>query len=131
MVRLLSRVGQLRHVGVFPRFEVMRHWHENQSIPIDSFVHRRRPAHERLGLCLLRATAWRRHHPLGRPDQARRQRAVRRDQPADVRFTSPPPPPPPPPPLPLEGRGVRTQPSRLLQRGLQILDQIVGVFEAC
>jgi lysophospholipase L1-like esterase len=38
MVKLLSRVGQLRHVGVFPRFEVMRQWHENQSIPIDSFV---------------------------------------------------------------------------------------------
>jgi len=38
MVRLLGRVGQLRHVGVFPRFEVMRQWHENQALPIDSFV---------------------------------------------------------------------------------------------
>ncbi len=38
MVRLLSRVGQLRHIGVFPRFEVMRQWHENQALPIDSFV---------------------------------------------------------------------------------------------
>jgi lysophospholipase L1-like esterase len=38
MVKLLSRVGQLRHIGVFPRFEVMRQWHENQSLPIDSFV---------------------------------------------------------------------------------------------
>jgi lysophospholipase L1-like esterase len=38
MVKLLSRVGQLRHVGVFPRFEVMRQWHENQALPIDSFV---------------------------------------------------------------------------------------------
>ena len=38
MVRLLSRVAQLRHVGVFPRFEVMRQWHENQALPIDSFV---------------------------------------------------------------------------------------------
>jgi lysophospholipase L1-like esterase len=38
MVRLLNRVAQLRHVGVFPRFEVMRQWHENQALPIDSFV---------------------------------------------------------------------------------------------
>ena len=38
MVKLLGRVAQLRHVGVFPRFEVMRQWHENQALPIDSFV---------------------------------------------------------------------------------------------
>ncbi len=38
MVRLLGRVAQLRHIGVFPRFEVMRQWHENQAMPIDSFV---------------------------------------------------------------------------------------------
>jgi len=38
MVNLLSRVAQLRHVGIFPRFEVMRDWHERQAIPIDNFV---------------------------------------------------------------------------------------------
>jgi lysophospholipase L1-like esterase len=38
MVKLLGRVAQFRHVGVFPRFEVMRQWHENQALPIDSFV---------------------------------------------------------------------------------------------
>jgi len=38
MIKLLGKVAQLRHVGVFPRFEVMRQWHENQSLPIDSFV---------------------------------------------------------------------------------------------
>jgi lysophospholipase L1-like esterase len=38
MVRLLGKIAQLRHIGVFPRFEVMRQWHENQSLPIDSFV---------------------------------------------------------------------------------------------
>jgi len=38
MVRLLHRVAELRHVGIFPRFEVMRDWHEKQSIPIDTFV---------------------------------------------------------------------------------------------
>lgn len=38
MVKLLGRVAELRHVGVFPRFEVMRDWHEKQAIPIDSFV---------------------------------------------------------------------------------------------
>ena len=38
MVKLLGKIGQLRHVGVFPRFEVMRQWHENQALPIDTFV---------------------------------------------------------------------------------------------
>ncbi len=38
MVKLLHRVADLRHVGIFPRFEVMREWHENQALPIDSFV---------------------------------------------------------------------------------------------
>ncbi|MGZ5871679.1 MAG: SGNH/GDSL hydrolase family protein [Bradyrhizobium sp.] len=38
MVKLLGKVAQLRHVGFFPRFEVMRQWHENQSLPIDNFV---------------------------------------------------------------------------------------------
>jgi lysophospholipase L1-like esterase len=38
MVKLLGRVAELRHVGFFPRFEVMRDWHEKQSIPIDNFV---------------------------------------------------------------------------------------------
>src|SRR6266566_3231910 len=32
------RVAELRHVGIFPRFEVMRDWHEKQALPIDSFV---------------------------------------------------------------------------------------------
>jgi lysophospholipase L1-like esterase len=38
MVKLLGRIAALRHVGIFPRFEVMRAWHEKQAIPIDSFV---------------------------------------------------------------------------------------------
>ena len=38
MVRLLGKVAQLRHIGIFPRFEVMREWHETQAIPIDTFV---------------------------------------------------------------------------------------------
>jgi lysophospholipase L1-like esterase len=38
MVRLLGKVAELRHVGIFPRFEVMREWHEKQALPIDSFV---------------------------------------------------------------------------------------------
>lgn len=38
IVKLLGRVAELRHVGVFPRFEVMRDWHEKQEIPIDNFV---------------------------------------------------------------------------------------------
>ncbi len=38
LITLLGKVAQLRHIGVFPRFEVMREWHENQALPIDSFV---------------------------------------------------------------------------------------------
>jgi lysophospholipase L1-like esterase len=38
MVRLLGRVAHLRHIGIFPRFQVMRDWHERQALPIDSFV---------------------------------------------------------------------------------------------
>jgi lysophospholipase L1-like esterase len=38
MVKLLNRIAELRHVGIFPRFEVMRDWHEKQSIPIETFV---------------------------------------------------------------------------------------------
>jgi lysophospholipase L1-like esterase len=38
MVKLLGKVADLRHVGVFPRFAVMRDWHEKQALPIDDFV---------------------------------------------------------------------------------------------
>ena len=38
MVKMLGRVAELRHVGFFPRFEVMRDWHDRQALPVDSFV---------------------------------------------------------------------------------------------
>lgn len=38
MVSLLGKVAELRHVGIFPRFEVMREWHEKQAIPVETFV---------------------------------------------------------------------------------------------
>src|SRR6201996_1887254 len=38
MVRMLQRVAQLHRVGIFPRFEVMREWHDRQALPVDSFV---------------------------------------------------------------------------------------------
>jgi lysophospholipase L1-like esterase len=38
MVKLLGKIAELRHVGFFPRFAVMREWHEKQAIPIDNFV---------------------------------------------------------------------------------------------
>jgi lysophospholipase L1-like esterase len=38
MIKVLSRIAELRKAGIFPRFEVMRDWHEKQSIPIDTFV---------------------------------------------------------------------------------------------
>jgi lysophospholipase L1-like esterase len=38
MVNLLHRIAALRHVGIFPRFEVMRDWHEKQELPVETFV---------------------------------------------------------------------------------------------
>jgi lysophospholipase L1-like esterase len=38
MMKVLNRVAELRRVGVFPRFEVMKDWHERQAIPIENFV---------------------------------------------------------------------------------------------
>jgi len=37
MVKLIKHVAKLRHASVFPRFEVMRQWHENDKMPFDSF----------------------------------------------------------------------------------------------
>ena len=38
MIKLLDKVAELRHVGIFPRFEVMRDWHEKQAMPFENFV---------------------------------------------------------------------------------------------
>ncbi|NEW89740.1 SGNH/GDSL hydrolase family protein [Rhodopseudomonas sp. WA056] len=38
MIKALGRLAELRHVGIFPRFEVMKEWHEQQAIPFDKFV---------------------------------------------------------------------------------------------
>jgi lysophospholipase L1-like esterase len=38
MTKLLGRVAELRKIGIFPRFAVMKDWHEGQAIPIDNFV---------------------------------------------------------------------------------------------
>lgn len=38
MVQLLRKVAELRRVGIFPRFEVMREWHEGQDMAFDKFV---------------------------------------------------------------------------------------------
>jgi lysophospholipase L1-like esterase len=38
MMKLLGKVAELRKVGIFPRFEVMRDWHEKQSIPVEEFI---------------------------------------------------------------------------------------------
>jgi lysophospholipase L1-like esterase len=38
MVKLLGKVAELRKIGVFPRFEVMRDWHEKQAIPTEEFI---------------------------------------------------------------------------------------------
>lgn len=38
MLALMHRIAELRKVGVFPRFEVMKEWHEGQQMAFDSFV---------------------------------------------------------------------------------------------
>jgi len=38
MMKLLGKVAELRKIGVFPRFEVMRDWHEKQAIPVEEFI---------------------------------------------------------------------------------------------
>jgi lysophospholipase L1-like esterase len=38
MVNLLGKVAHYRHVGIFPRFEIMRYWHDRQSLPFATFV---------------------------------------------------------------------------------------------
>ncbi|KRR30314.1 SGNH/GDSL hydrolase family protein [Bradyrhizobium retamae] len=38
MMKLLNKAAELRKVGVFPRFAVMKDWHERQAIPIENFV---------------------------------------------------------------------------------------------
>ena len=38
MMKVLNKVAELRRVGVFPRFEVMKDWHEKQAIPMENFV---------------------------------------------------------------------------------------------
>ncbi len=38
MVKLISDIARLKKVAVFPRFEVMRHWHEDEKLPFDTFV---------------------------------------------------------------------------------------------
>jgi lysophospholipase L1-like esterase len=38
MVNLMHKIADLRKIGIFPRFEVMKEWHEGQQMAFDSFV---------------------------------------------------------------------------------------------
>lgn len=38
MVGLISRAARAMKVGLFPRFEVMKEWHDDQRLPFDNFV---------------------------------------------------------------------------------------------
>jgi acyl-CoA thioesterase I len=38
MVSLISATAKAEHIGVFHRFELMRHWHETQHLPFETFV---------------------------------------------------------------------------------------------
>jgi lysophospholipase L1-like esterase len=38
MIALMHKVADLRKIGIFPRFQVMKEWHEGQQMSFDSFV---------------------------------------------------------------------------------------------
>jgi hypothetical protein len=38
MVSLIAATAKAEHVGVFHRFELMRHWHQTQRLPFETFV---------------------------------------------------------------------------------------------
>jgi lysophospholipase L1-like esterase len=38
MVKLIGEVAKLKNVSLFPRFEVMKQWHEDEKMPFDKFV---------------------------------------------------------------------------------------------
>ncbi len=38
MVKLIAQVAKLKNVALFPRFEVMKQWHEDEKMPFDKFV---------------------------------------------------------------------------------------------
>ncbi|MBN9584385.1 MAG: SGNH/GDSL hydrolase family protein [Afipia sp.] len=38
MVKLIGQVAKLKNVSVFPRFEIMRQWHQDEKLPFDKFV---------------------------------------------------------------------------------------------
>lgn len=38
MVKLIGEVAKLKNVSLFPRFEVMKQWHEDEKLPFDKFV---------------------------------------------------------------------------------------------
>jgi lysophospholipase L1-like esterase len=38
MVKLIGEVAKLKNVALFPRFEVMRQWHEDEKMPFEKFV---------------------------------------------------------------------------------------------
>ena len=40
LVDIMRSIGELEEVAVFPRFAVMRHWHEKLSLPFDAFINR-------------------------------------------------------------------------------------------
>ena len=86
---LLSKVAELRKVGIFPRFAVMKDWHEKQAIPIENFVIADGLHMSDWGYACFAQLLGDDIIKLGRPDQARRHRARRRaDVPADVRPNS-------------------------------------------
>ena len=38
MVSLIATAAKAEHVGVFHRFDLMRHWHETEHLPFETFV---------------------------------------------------------------------------------------------
>jgi lysophospholipase L1-like esterase len=38
MIKLIAKIAKAEHVAVFHRFELMRHWHEVQRLPFETFI---------------------------------------------------------------------------------------------
>ena len=105
MVELIAATAKQEDVDLFPRFGVMKRWHDVDHMAFETFVCARRAAHERLELCLPRQGA--------RPGD-RRSRAAAGDVGDGVAAP--------------DARRL-TQALYRLQRRQQILDNVVRVFE--
>jgi len=73
MVGIIGRAARAMKVGVFPRFAVMKEWHNDQKLPFDDFVIKDGLHMNDWGYACLCPIARRFHHQVGRSGQGRRR----------------------------------------------------------